>query len=105
MASITVTSTHGDTRTIPAATGLSVMEVIRKAGFDDLQAQCGGSCSCATCHVVVHPDDFARVGPPGEDEGDLLDSSDRRTPTSRLSCQIPFAPVLDGLRVTIAEEG
>ncbi len=105
MASITVTSTHGDTRTIPAATGLSVMEIIRKAGFDDLQAQCGGSCSCATCHVIVDPDDFARVGPPGEDENDLLDSSDRRTPTSRLSCQIPFAPALDGLRMTIAEEG
>lgn len=105
MASLTVTSTHGDTRTIPAATGLSVMEIIRKAGFDDLQAQCGGSCSCATCHVIVDPGDFARVGPPGEDENDLLDSSDRRTPTSRLSCQIPFVPALDGLRVTIAEEG
>ena len=103
MASITVTSTHGDTRTIPAATGLSVMEVIRKAGFDDLQALCGGSCSCATCHVIVHPDDFGRVGPPAEDENDLLDSSDR--------AHAHLAPVLpdplrrrplEGLRVTIA---
>ena len=105
LASLIVTDTHGTTRTVEGAAGLSVMEVIRKAGFDDLQALCGGSCSCATCHVVVHPDDFARVGPPSEDETDLLDSSDARTPTSRLSCQIPFGPALDGLRVTVAPEG
>ncbi len=70
MASLTITSTRGDTRTVEGAAGLSVMEIIRKAGFDDLP-----------------------------------DSSDERTATSRLSCQIPFGPALDGLRVTIAEEG
>ncbi|WP_428394333.1 2Fe-2S iron-sulfur cluster-binding protein [Lichenicoccus sp.] len=105
MASLTVTNTNGETRIVEATTGLSVMENIRKAGFDDLQALCGGSCSCATCHVIVHPDHFEQVGLPGEDEHDLLESSDERTPTSRLSCQIPFEPVLDGLCVTIAREG
>ena len=105
MASLTITSTRGDTRTVEGAAGLSVMEIIRKAGFDDMQALCGGSCACATCHVHVHPDDFARVGPPNEDEDDLLDSSSQCTPTSRLSCQIPFSPALDGLRVTIAKDG
>ena len=105
MASLIITSTRGDTKTIEGAAGLSIMEIIRKAGYDDLQALCGGSCSCATCHVILHPDDFGRVGPPGEDENDLLDSSSQRTPTSRLSCQIPFGPALDGLRLTIAPEG
>jgi 2Fe-2S ferredoxin len=53
----------------------------------------------------VHPDDFAKLAPIGDDENDLLDSAEHRTPTSRLSCQIPFGPALDGLRVTIAKEG
>ena len=77
---------------------------LRDGGVDELLALCGGCCSCATCHVIVDPDDFGRVGPPGEDESDLLDSSAERTPTSRLSCQIPFGPALDGLKVRIAAE-
>jgi 2Fe-2S ferredoxin len=105
VSSLTITSTTGLTRTIDASDSLSVMENIRNAGFDDLLALCGGCCSCATCHVIVHPDDFAKLAPIGEDENDLLDSAEHRTPTSRLSCQIPFGPALDGLRVTIAKEG
>jgi len=100
-----VTDTKGATRSIESATGFSMMEVIRTAGFDDLLALCGGCCSCATCHVIVDEADYARVGPPGTDEEDLLDGSDYRTATSRLSCQIPFSAALDGLRVTIAQEG
>ncbi len=105
MSSLTVTSTAGLTKTIDASNSLSVMENIRNAGFEDLLALCGGCCSCATCHVIVHPDDFARLAPMSADENDLLDGSDERTPTSRLSCQIPFGVALDGLRVTIAKEG
>ena len=66
------------------------MEVIRDAGIDELLALCGGCCSCATCHVHVDPDFAARLPPMSEDENDLLDSSDDRDETSRLSCQIPF---------------
>jgi len=100
-----VTDTKGATRSVDSAAGFSVMEVIRTAGFDDLLALCGGCCSCATCHVIVDEADFAMVGPAGTDEEDLLDGSDERQPTSRLSCQIPFTAALDGLRVTIAKEG
>lgn len=82
--------------------GISVMEVIRDAGFDELLALCGGCCSCATCHVYVDPELASRLPEMSGDEDDLLDSSDHRQPNSRLSCQIPFAAVLDGLRVTIA---
>jgi 2Fe-2S ferredoxin len=80
------------------------MEAIRDGGFDELLALCGGCCSCATCHVHVDPA-FADLLPPmSEDENDLLDSSDHRDPTSRLSCQLPLTDALDGLKIRIAEE-
>ena len=105
MAGLTITGVDGRTLTLEASDKLSVMQIVRDAGFDELLAQCGGCLSCATCHVIVHPDDFGRVGPPGEEENELLESSEVRTPTSRLSCQIPFGKDLDGLRITIAREG
>ena len=104
MPSIHVTDRAGQTTTVPAKAGHSVMEIIRDGGFDELLALCGGSCSCATCHVHVAPDWIERVGPPNRDEADLLDSSDHRTAASRLSCQIDFTPGLDGLAVRIAPE-
>lgn len=104
MAQIIVTTREGQDITLAAKPGLSVMEIIRDGGIDELLALCGGCCSCATCHVYVDGDDLARVGEPGDDEGDLLDSSDHRTAASRLSCQIAFTDALDGLKVTIAPE-
>ena len=89
---------------IVGESGLSVMEVIRDAGIDELLALCGGCLSCATCHVKVDPAFAYRLAPMNADEDDLLDSSDHRDATSRLSCQIPFTDALDGLRVTIAPE-
>ena len=104
MPKLTVVTREGDRRDIDGEAGLSVMEVIRDAGIDELLALCGGCCSCATCHVHVEPG-FEDVLPAmGEDENDLLDSSDDRNETSRLSCQIPFGDALDGLVVTIASE-
>ena len=104
MPQISVTDRAGATRTVAAKPGHSVMEIIRDAGFDELLALCGGCCSCATCHVHVAPEWIDRVGAAGVDENDLLDSSDHRTPASRLSCQIDFTPALDGLAVRIAPE-
>jgi 2Fe-2S ferredoxin len=104
MPELIVTTRDGEPRALDAAAGLSVMEAIRDAGIDELLALCGGACSCATCHVHVDPA-FADVLPPmSEDENDLLDSSDHRDATSRLSCQIRLNDLLSGLRVTIAEE-
>ncbi|WP_066555971.1 2Fe-2S iron-sulfur cluster-binding protein [Croceicoccus bisphenolivorans] len=102
--SIEVTDREGQTKTIQAAEGISLMEAIRDAGFDELLALCGGCCSCATCHVQVHPGFEDRLPPVSGDEDDLLDSSDFRIATSRLSCQIALTPQLDGLAVTIAPE-
>ena len=104
MPKLIVTQRDGTVKEIDGAAGLSVMEVIRDAGIDELLALCGGCCSCATCHVHVDPEFAGRLAPMGEDENDLLDSSDDRNETSRLSCQIPFGDDLDGLRITIAKE-
>ncbi len=104
MPKLIVVTREGEEREIDGAAGLSVMEVIRDAGIDELLALCGGCCSCATCHVHVDPAFADALPPMSEDEDDLLDSSDQRDETSRLSCQVPFGDALDGLKVTIAAE-
>lgn len=104
MAKVTVISRNGEGREVEAENGLSLMEVIRDNGFDELLALCGGCCSCATCHVHIDPAFADRLPKMGEDENDLLDSTDHRNETSRLSCQIPVSDALDGLIVTIAPE-
>ena len=104
MPTLIVTKRNGETVELEGKAGLSVMEVIRDNGIDELLALCGGCCSCATCHVHVDPAFADVVAKMDEDENDLLESSDHRNAQSRLSCQIPFGPALDGLRVTIAQE-
>ncbi|GGD56905.1 2Fe-2S iron-sulfur cluster binding domain-containing protein [Erythrobacter arachoides] len=104
MPKLTVVTREGTESTLDVASGLTVMEAIRDNGFDELLALCGGCCSCATCHVHVDAAFADRLPPMSEDEDDLLDSSDHRDATSRLSCQIPFTDALDGLKVRIAEE-
>jgi ferredoxin, 2Fe-2S len=101
---LTITCRNGSTLTVDAPSNLTVMEVIRDAGVDELLALCGGVCSCATCHVYVDPDFFPLLPPMTEDENELLDGSAHRTKFSRLSCQIQFRDTLHGLNVTIADE-
>ena len=97
-----VTDQSGAERAVAGKEGISLMENIRSAGFDQLLALCGGCLSCATCHVYVDLEFAAALPPMGDDENDLLDGSEHRRPDSRLSCQIPVTASLDGLRVTIA---
>ena len=104
MPKLIVVSRDGAEKTVEAENGLSVMEAIRDNGFDELLALCGGCCSCATCHVFVDEAWTGTVGGPGEDENDLLDSSDHKQLNSRLSCQIEMSDALDGLKVIIAPE-
>ena len=104
MTTISVTTREGKARDLDALKGYSVMEIIRGAGIDGLLALCGGCLSCATCHVYVDPAFAHRLRPMSSDEADLLRSSEARTERSRLSCQLPFEPSLDGLAVTIAPE-
>ena len=104
MPKLIVTTREGETSEIEVEDGLTVMEAIRDNGFDELLALCGGCCSCATCHVHVDPEFKDKLPEMSEDEDDLLESSDHRDETSRLSCQIPLGAELDGLKVAIAPE-
>ncbi|MCB2088017.1 MAG: 2Fe-2S iron-sulfur cluster-binding protein [Sphingomonadaceae bacterium] len=104
MPKLIVVNRAGEETTVEADSGLTVMEVIRDNGFDELLSLCGGCCSCATCHIHVDAAFADKMPAMSEDEDDLLESSDHRNETSRLSCQIPFTDDLDGLKVTIAEE-
>jgi len=100
--SIIVTSADGKARSVVGLAGNSLMQVIRDSGIDDLPAYCGGVCSCASCHIQVAPEWLHLLPAMSEDEAGLLESIDNRTPRSRLSCQIPFSPALNGLPVTTA---
>lgn len=102
MPNMTVISVEGSATNIEHDAGISVMEAIRDAGFDELLALCGGNCSCATCHVTVDPAYFHLLPAISSDESDLLDGTGHRTPYSRLSCQLPFDGSLDGISVQIA---
>ena len=104
MPKLIVVTREGEEREIIGEAGLSVMEVIRDAGIDEILALCGGCCSCATCHIHVDPDFAAKLKPMSEDENDLLDSTSDRDEFSRLSCQVDFNDALDGLKVRIAAE-
>jgi 2Fe-2S ferredoxin len=98
---IRVTDQAGHEHELEGLDGWRVMEVIRDWGLN-IKAECGGSCSCATCHVYVDEAWMNKLRDPSEDEEDLLFSTLDKKPTSRLSCQILLNDDLDGLKVTLA---
>ncbi|GLQ54639.1 2Fe-2S iron-sulfur cluster-binding protein [Devosia nitrariae] len=98
---IHVTDQSGTQHELEGLDGWRVMEVIRDWGLN-IKAECGGSCSCATCHVYVDDAWVEIVGAPSEEEEDLLDSVGDVRSNSRLSCQILMNDDLDGLKVTLA---
>ena len=104
MPKIVVVNQAGVETEVDAAEGCTLMEVIRDNGFGEMLALCGGCCSCATCHVHIEADYFGKLAAVSEDENDLLDSSDRRSEFSRLSCQVPVTAAMEGMRVAIAQE-
>jgi 2Fe-2S ferredoxin len=100
---IFVTDRAGREHAAEATANWTVMEIVRDADLP-MRAECGGSLACATCHVYVDPAWEAEVGPPGEDERDVLDGAFEVRSNSRLSCQIVFTPNLDGLKVTLSKD-
>jgi 2Fe-2S ferredoxin len=81
----------------------SLMEALRELEYG-VSAICGGMCSCATCHVFIDPEWMEKVPDQQGDERELVVELADRQETSRLSCQIPLSPGLDGLRLTLAPE-
>jgi 2Fe-2S ferredoxin len=100
MPKITFTDSRGTSRTIEAEIGATVMETALKNGLPEIEAECGGACACATCHVYVDEAWFAKTGGPSPMEEDMLDFGWEVKSTSRLSCQIKVTAELDGLVVT-----
>ncbi len=103
MIEVVVVDREGVEHRLRGEEGWSLMEVIREAGLP-IEAACGGCCACATCHVYVDPEWFARLDEPDEDENMMLDEAFEVRDTSRLACQIKLVPELAGIRVTLAPE-
>ena len=104
MAKITFTQPDGTRQVVEGEPGMTVMETAKKHLVPGIEAECGGACSCATCHVYVDEAWREKVGPPSEMEEDMLDFAFDVRPSSRLSCQIKVTEALDGLVVTVPEK-
>jgi len=106
MPRVNFVSDAGSTVSIDAAIGMSVMRAAVMNAVPGIDAECGGSCACATCHVIVDPAWADRLPPPAQMERDTLELLESPTPTSRLSCQLTLTEALDGLVVrTPAQQG
>src|SRR6266540_1846789 len=104
MAGFVVETRNGVRTEVPGKDGVSLMKLIRRAGIEELVAQCGGNCACATCHVYATLPDGLTLAWMGPAEGGMLARISDRNIASRLSCQIKFDANLDGLHVCIAPE-
>lgn len=103
MTKLTIVAFDGTRYDLDAANGSTVMENAVRNSVPGIEAECGGACACATCHVYVDEAWADRVGPPSPMEEDMLDFAYEMKPTSRLSCQIKVADELDGLVVNVPE--
>jgi len=99
MAKITYVETNGKEHVLEVASGLSVMQGAITNTVRGVIAECGGACSCATCHVYVDDAWVDKLSAKSEDEVALLDAVCNPQPNSRLSCQIKVTEELDGLVV------
>lgn len=103
MAKINFIDHSGETRSVDAEVGSTVMEVAIRNSIPGIEAECGGACACATCHVYVEESWRETVGAPTPMEEDMLDFGYDIKPNSRLSCQIKVTDALDGLVVITPE--
>jgi 2Fe-2S ferredoxin len=103
MARITFIGADGTRYEVQAENGSTVMEAAIRNGVPGIEAECGGACACATCHVYVDEAWRAVTGEPEPMEEDMLDFAYDVRPNSRLSCQIRVTDAMDGLVVTVPE--
>ena len=101
MTEITFITTDGASITVKGTSG-SVMELAKANKVDGIDGDCGGVCSCGTCHVYLAPEDVANIGAAGTIEKMMLDFADEATEYSRLCCQIEVAELPDGEVLQVA---
>ncbi len=103
MVKINFTDHTGATRSVDVEAGATVMEAAIRNAIPGIEAECGGACACATCHVYVDEAWREKVGSPTPMEEDMLDFGYDVRPNSRLSCQIKVTDDLEGLTLTTPE--
>lgn len=101
MPTVTFIQPDGTREAVEAEIGYSLMEAATLNGIRGIEAECGGACSCATCHVHVDAEWLARLVEMEPMEDAMLDAANDRQASSRLSCQIEVTDELDGLTVTV----
>ena len=104
MAKITFIEHDGTKHTVEAENGMTVMEAAVKNSVPGIDADCGGACACATCHVYVGKDWLDKTGTAEQMEEDMLDFAFDVRDNSRLSCQIKVTDEIDGLEVDLPEK-
>ncbi|HCD57293.1 2Fe-2S iron-sulfur cluster-binding protein [Haliea sp.] len=103
MANVIFVDPAGAEINVEVATGTSLMQAAMDNGIDYIVAECGGACSCATCHCYIDNDWLAKIGEPSSIEKDMLDCVLEPRPNSRLSCQVVIDENLEGLVVHLPE--
>ena len=104
MAKITFVTHENQEYTVEIQNGLTVMEGAIKNNVPGIDADCGGACACATCHVYINQDWIEKLNPKEDTEEDMLDFAFDVKENSRLSCQISVTDELDGLIVNLPEK-
>ena len=104
MPKVTFTDHKGNSKTIEIDNGLSVMEGAVQQNIPGIDADCGGSMACATCHVYVDDNWYEKIPKAEDAEIDMIDMAFEPKKNSRLSCQIIVADNIDGLKVTTPEK-
>ena len=95
---------HDDTEhVVPFEAGASLMQTAVDNGIPGIDADCGGSCACGTCHVIVDDEWFAHTGNSSADEQQMLDMTPEQAATSRLACQVECTEAMDGMVVRLPE--
>ena len=100
---ITFIDYEGTERSVDANVGETIMEAATSNDIPGIDADCGGACACATCHVYIAPDWFAKVGDPEDLEAEMLDVAEEVKENSRLACQLTISDELDGIVVVTPE--
>ncbi len=103
MTKITYNDASGQSRIVEALDGSTVMETALRNSIPGIDAECGGACACATCHVYVDEAWRAVTGDRSDMEESMLDFAENVKDNSRLSCQIKITDALDGLVVRMPE--
>lgn len=103
MTKVVFISHAGDTHEVDAEAGTSIMRAAVNNGIDGIVAECGGSCSCATCHCYIDEAWLERVEAPSQIEKDMLECVLEPKPNSRLSCQVTLTDAMDGIVVHLPE--